>query len=56
MVRDGMEALSFKGPRDEGLINFIKAFNKKCKNSGMDVGNEPPAILVTDGPAAVGQG
>jgi hypothetical protein len=48
VVRDGVEALSFKGPRDERLINFIKAFANKCKNSGMDVGNEPPAILATD--------
>ena len=48
VVRDGVEALSFKGPRDERLINFIKAFNNNCKNSGMDVGKEPPAILTTD--------
>ena len=48
VVRDGVEALSFKGPRDERLITFIKAFNDKCKKSGMDVGNEPPVILATD--------
>ena len=48
VVRDGVEALSFKGPQDERLIKFIKAFNNKCKNSGMDVGNEPPAIRPTD--------
>ena len=48
VVRDGVESLSFTGPRDERLISFIKAFANKCKNSGMDVGNEPPAILPTD--------
>jgi hypothetical protein len=48
VVRDGVEALSFSGPRDERLINFIKAFANKCRNSGMEVGNEPPAILPTD--------
>jgi len=48
VVRDGVEALSFKGPQDGRLISFIKAFNNKCKNSGMDVGNDPPAILATD--------
>src|SRR6266581_6695595 len=35
LVHDGMEALSFKGPRDQRLIDFIKAFKNKCKNSGM---------------------
>jgi eukaryotic translation initiation factor 2C len=48
VVRDSVEALSFKGPRDERLINFIKAFANKCKTSGMDVGAEPPMILATD--------
>jgi hypothetical protein len=43
MVRDGMEALSFKGPRDGRLIKPIKAFSSGCKNSGVDVSNEPPA-------------
>ncbi|KAI0273255.1 hypothetical protein BGY98DRAFT_1188925 [Russula aff. rugulosa BPL654] len=27
---------------------FIKAFANKCRNSGMEVGNEPPHILPTD--------
>jgi eukaryotic translation initiation factor 2C len=48
VVCDGVESLSFSGPRDEKLINFIKAFSNKCRNSGMDVDNEPPAILLTD--------
>src|SRR5258707_7697520 len=48
VVRDSVESLSFSGPRDEKLINFIKAFANKCRNSGMDVGNEPPVILATD--------
>jgi eukaryotic translation initiation factor 2C len=48
VVRDGVEALSFKGPQDERLINFIKAFANKCKNSGMDIGNEPPTIKASD--------
>ncbi|KAH9958166.1 hypothetical protein BGW80DRAFT_169147 [Lactifluus volemus] len=42
-----LEALTFKGPTDERLIGFIKAFSNKCKNSGMGVGNEPLAILPT---------
>ena len=48
VVRDGVEALKFSGPRDERLINFIKAFTNKCRNSGMEVGHEPPIILLTD--------
>jgi hypothetical protein len=48
VVRDGVDALSFSGPRDERLINFIKAFANKCRSSGMDVGHEPPIILPTD--------
>ena len=48
VVRDGVEALSFSGPRDERLINFIKAFANKCRSSGMDVGHEPPIVLPTD--------
>ncbi|KAI9461396.1 Piwi-domain-containing protein [Russula earlei] len=48
VVRDGVETLSFRGPTDERLINFIKAFRNKCKNSGMDVGPDPPTILATD--------
>jgi eukaryotic translation initiation factor 2C len=48
VVRDSVESLSFKGPQDERLINFIKAFANKCKNSGMDIGTEPPTIKATD--------
>ncbi|KAI0265235.1 hypothetical protein BGY98DRAFT_1103163 [Russula aff. rugulosa BPL654] len=48
VVRDGMDAYSFSGPRDERLISFIKAFANKCRNSGMEVGNEPPHIVPTD--------
>jgi eukaryotic translation initiation factor 2C len=47
VVRDSVEALTFNGPKDERLIGFIKAFANKCKNSGMAVGTEPPAILPT---------
>lgn len=43
VMRDGIDAYSFSGPRDERLISFIKAFANKCRNSGMEVGNEPPA-------------
>ncbi len=49
---DGVEALSFKGPRDERLINFIKAFNNKCKNNGRQRAASDPC----HGPAAVDQG
>ena len=31
-----------RSDRDERLISFIKAFANKCRNSGMEVGNEPP--------------
>jgi eukaryotic translation initiation factor 2C len=48
VMRDGMDAYSFSGPRDERLISFIKAFANKCRNSGMEVGNEPPHIVPTD--------
>ncbi|KAI0273257.1 ribonuclease H-like domain-containing protein [Russula aff. rugulosa BPL654] len=37
VVRDGVDAYSFSGPRDERLISFIKAFANKCRNSGMEV-------------------
>ncbi|KAI0248543.1 Piwi-domain-containing protein [Lactifluus subvellereus] len=48
VVRDGVAALTFRGPGDERLIGFIKAFATKCRNSGMAVGAEPPAILPTE--------
>jgi len=48
VVRDGVAALSFKGAADPRLIGFIKAFANKCRNSGLTVGAEPPAILPTE--------
>ena len=48
VVRDGVAALSFKGPADGRLIGFIKAFANKCKNSGMTIGAETPVVLPTE--------
>ena len=55
VVRDGVAALTFRGPGDERLIGFIKAFANKCRNSGMILGPEPPAILPTDELPRVGE-
>jgi eukaryotic translation initiation factor 2C len=47
VVRDGVRRWTFNGQQDERLITFIKAFATKCKDSGMTVSAEPPAILPT---------
>ncbi|KAH9163100.1 Piwi-domain-containing protein [Lactarius sanguifluus] len=47
VVRDGVEALSFKGPDDPKLKGFIDAFIGKCKNSGLEFGTAPPVIRPT---------
>ena len=48
VMHDGMDAYSFLGPRDERLISFIKVFANKCRNSSMEVGNEPPHTVPTN--------
>lgn len=46
-VRDGGRDF-FNGPQDPQLIEFLKTFQAKMKNAGIDVGNGPPKIMPTD--------
>jgi len=46
LVQEGRRD-EFSGPNDPNLTVFLKAFAKKCADSGLTVGNIAPALMVT---------